>query len=162
MEYYILGALFLSISILMFLFLRFDKVKSTKDYCFKEIQGEIYAPFLKELICKIDNDGKSYALLQGFYYESRKGDIITIPKGFVSDGFTNFGLHFIVPQYGRGLKCAILHDYLCENFHKGLNSRVYADKIFLESMREVKAFSAFRAYLIYFGVRAFAKVKGYK
>lgn len=136
--------------------------KNTKMYNHKEIQGEIYAPFLKELVCRIDNEGKNYTLLQGFYYESKSGDIITIPRGFISDGFTNKGMHFIVSQYGRGLKCAILHDYLCENFHKGLNTRKYADKIFLESMKEVRAFSIVRIYIIYLLVRSFAKIKGYK
>ncbi|WP_363322669.1 DUF1353 domain-containing protein [uncultured Helicobacter sp.] len=84
-----------------------------------------------------------------------------IPAGFISDGFTNFGFHSFIPKYGKGLKCAILHDYLCEEFHKGKITRLQADRIFLESMLETKAFSKMKCYILYFAVRLFAKIKGY-
>lgn len=133
--------------------------------------------FTSPIICEISNDGKSYTLKLGFYYLrkgqefpqiDRKGRFtlpngaITVPKGFKSDGFTNFGLDFIVPRFGKGLKCAILHDYLCEGFHSGLNTRKFADEVFLEAMLETKAFCKFKAYLLFFAVRIFAKIKGYK
>lgn len=121
--------------------------------------------FTQDLVCKIANDGKSLTLYKGFYYylARPRGSVrnIVVPKGFKSDGFSNFGFNFIVPKFGKGLKCAILHDYLCERFHKGLNSRRFADEIFLEAMLQTKAFSKPKAYLLYFSVRAFAKVKGY-
>lgn len=137
-----------------------SKSLTTKTYNTIFHNGIEIAPFLSTLKCEISNDGKSYTLLQGFYYQSKAGEHIIIPAGFKSDGFTNFGLHSIVPQYGKGLKCAILHDYLCEQAHKGKISRAKADEIFLESMLETKAFSKFRIYIIYIGVRLFAKVKG--
>lgn len=87
---------------------------------------------------------------------------IIIPQDFESDGFTSLVFEFLIPRFGKGLKCAILHDYLCENFHKGINTRKYADEVFLESMLEVKAFSKFKAYLIYSFGRIFAFLKGYK
>lgn len=133
--------------------------------------------FTSPIICEISNDGKSYTLKLGFYYlrkaqEFPKADhkghftlpngAIIVPKGFKSDGFTNFGFDFIVPRFGKGLKCAILHDYLCEGFHSGLNTRKFADEVFLEAMLETRAFSKFKAYLLFFAVRIFAKIKGYK
>ncbi len=42
------------------------------------------------------------------------------------------------------------------------NTRKECDDLFLESMLEVKAFSVFKAVLIYYAVRLFAKVKGLK
>ena len=120
--------------------------------------------FTEPIICQIANDGKSYTLKQGFFYY-RKGDLskkIIVPEYFKSDGFTNFGFHSFIPKYGRGLKCAILHDFLCEQFHKGQISRKDADKIFLESMIETKAFCKAKCYILYFAVRIFAFVKGYK
>ena len=133
--------------------------------------------FTSPIVCEISNDGKSHTLKLGFYYLRKaqefpkidhKGrfslpnDAIVVPKGFKSDGFTNFGFDFIVPRFGKGLKCAILHDYLCEGFHSGLNTRKFADEVFLEAMLETRAFCKFKAYLLFFAVRFFAKIKGYK
>lgn len=120
--------------------------------------------FTEPIICEFANDGKSLRLFEGFYYYMSKSphEIIYVPKGFKSDGFSNFGFNFIVPKFGKGLKCAILHDYLCELFHSGYNSRRFADEIFLESMLATKAFSKPKAYLLYVAVRLFAKIKGYQ
>ena len=136
--------------------------------------------FTAPIVCEISNDGKSYTLKKGFYYYRADGEWeeyqsecgetffmfekerIVVPAGFTSDGFTNYGLDFIVPRFGKGLKCAILHDYLCEGFHSGQNTRRFADEIFLEAMLETKAFSKAKAYLLYFAVRFFARIKGYK
>lgn len=125
---------------------------------------ENLARFTDPIKAEFSNDGKSLTLLQGFFYY-RKGAQerrIEVPEGFKSDGFSNFGLHFIVKRYGRGLKCAILHDYLCEQAHAGNISRKECDEIFLEAMRETKSFSRFKSRLIYLGVRIYAKCKGYK
>lgn len=122
------------------------------------------ARFTDPIRAEFSNDGRSLTLLQGFYYY-RKGaqeSRIEVPEGFKSDGFSNFGLHFIVKRYGRGLKCAILHDYLCEQAHAGNISRKECDEIFLEAMRETRSFSRFKSRLIYLGVRIYAKWQGYK
>lgn len=122
------------------------------------------ARFTDPIRAEFSNDGKSLTLLQGFFYY-RKGaqeNRIEVPEGFKSDGFSNFGLHFIVKRYGRGLKCAILHDYLCEQAHAGKISRKECDEIFLEAMLETKSFNPFKARVIYLGVRIYAKCKGYK
>lgn len=125
---------------------------------------EHLARFTEPIRAEFSNDGRSLTLLQGFYYY-RKGtqeSRIEVPEGFKSDGFSNFGLHFIVKRYGRGLKCAILHDYLCEQAHAGNISRKECDEIFLEAMRETRSFSRFKSRLIYLGVRIYAKCKDYK
>lgn len=120
--------------------------------------------FTEPIICEISNDGRYYTLAKGFYYyrKGNESDIIIVPKGFKSDGFTNFNCDFLVKKYGKGLKCAILHDFLCENFKKGLNTRAYADSIFLESMLETKAFCKLKCYALYFLVRFYTKIKKYK
>lgn len=122
------------------------------------------ARFTDPIRAEFSNDGKSLTLLQGFFYY-RKGAQerrVEVPAGFISDGFSNFGLHFVVKRYGRGLKCAILHDYLCEQAHAGKISRKECDEIFLEAMLETRSFSPFKARVIYLGVRIYAKCKGYK
>lgn len=122
------------------------------------------ARFTEPIRAEFSNDGRSLTLLQGFFYY-RKGaqeSRIEVPEGFSSDGFSNFGLHFVVKRYGRGLKCAILHDYLCEQAHAGKLSRKECDEIFLEAMLETRSFSRFKSRLIYLGVRIYAKCKGYK
>lgn len=157
----------------------------------KDVLGDDFdrlVPFTEPIRAEFSNDGKSLTLLRGFAYY-RKGQMnnaewqeamvdssehiypereqIVVPSGFVSDGFTNFGMDKIVQRYGKGLKCAILHDYLCELYHKDEITRKEADNIFLESMLETKAFSknsfvnACKALILYAGVRIWAKIKGY-
>lgn len=123
--------------------------------------------FTEPIEVRFSNDGKSLTLLQGFYYY-RKGSsaddqsAIKVPRGFHTDGFSNFGADFVLPRFGKGLKCAVLHDYLCVEFHAGRVSRAFADKVFLEAMIETGAFSRVKAYMIYASVRGYAIYKGYK
>lgn len=123
--------------------------------------------FTEPIEVRFSNDGKSLTLLQGFYYY-RKGSsaddqsAIKVPRGFHTDGFSNFGADFVLPRFGKGLKCAVLHDYLCVEFHQGRVSRAFADEVFLEAMIETGAFSRVKAYMIYVSVRIYANFKGYK
>ncbi|WP_104714397.1 DUF1353 domain-containing protein [Helicobacter cetorum] len=128
--------------------------------------------FSEPIKVEFSNNGKSLRLLEGFFYYLKKDKTksIIVPTDFSTDGFTNMGLSFIVPRYGKGLKCAILHDYMCDVLNKKLerpkdfciNSRKECDRLFLESMLETKAFNPLKAYLIYLGVRLFAIFKGLK
>ncbi len=128
--------------------------------------------FSEPIMAEFSNDGKKLKLIEGFEYYLKQDHSkkIVIPSGFVSDGFTNMGFSFIIPRYGSGLKCAILHDYICDVLNGVvpraqdflINTRKECDDLFLESMLEVKAFSVFKAVLIYYAVRLFAKVKGLK
>ncbi|WQS96076.1 DUF1353 domain-containing protein [Helicobacter pylori] len=128
--------------------------------------------FSEPIVAEFSNDGKKLRLVEGFeyYLKSDHSKKLIIPSGFVSDGFTNMGFSFVIPRYGSGLKCAILHDYMCDVLNGVvprpddflINTRKECDDLFLESMLEVKAFSVFKAVLIYYAVRLFAKVKGLK
>lgn len=128
---------------------------------------DILQRFTEPIEVRFSNDGKSLTLLQGFCYY-RKGSsaddqsAIKVPRGFHTDGFSNFGADFVLPRFGKGLKCAVLHDYLCVEFHAGRVSRAFADKVFLEAMIETGAFSRVKAYMIYASVRGYAIYKGYK
>lgn len=131
------------------------------------MESQELARFTEPIEVRFSNDGKSLTLLQGFYYY-RKGSsaddqsAIKVPRGFHTDGFSNFGADFVLPRFGKGLKCAVLHDYLCVEFHAGRVSRAFADKVFLEAMIETRAFSRVKAYMIYASVRIYAIYKGYK
>ncbi|WP_104740713.1 DUF1353 domain-containing protein [Helicobacter bizzozeronii] len=124
--------------------------------------------FSAPIECILSNDGKSLTLLKGFKfvrYVSKHSHLvfeeIIVPAGFSCDGFTNFGLNQLVPKFGKGLKCAILHDYLCEQAGAGKHSRKYADDVFLEAMLETKAFGTFKAYFLYGCVRGFGIAKAF-
>ncbi|WQR79234.1 DUF1353 domain-containing protein [Helicobacter pylori] len=128
--------------------------------------------FSDPIVAEFSNDGKKLRLVEGFEYYLKQDHAkkIIVPSGFSSDGFTNMGFSFVIPRYGSALKCAILHDYLCDVLNGVvpraqdffINTRKECDDLFLESMLEVKAFSVFKAVLIYCAVRLFAKVKGLK
>ncbi|GAA7686499.1 hypothetical protein COL0001_14830 [Helicobacter pylori] len=128
--------------------------------------------FKDPIVAEFSNDGKSLKLVEGFeyYLKNDHSKKLIIPSGFVSDGFTSMWFSFVIPRYGSGLKCAIFHDYMCDVLNGVvprpndcfINNRKECDDLFLESMLEVKAFSVFKAVLIYCAVRLFAKVKGLK
>ncbi|MBH0305762.1 DUF1353 domain-containing protein [Helicobacter pylori] len=128
--------------------------------------------FSDPIVAEFSNDGKRLRLVEGFEYYLKQDHSkkIIVPSGFISDGFTSMGFSFIIPRYGSGLKCAILHDYMCDVLNGVMprpedfliHNRKECDDLFLESMLEVKAFSVFKAVLIYYAVRLFAKVKGLK
>ncbi|RKV31663.1 DUF1353 domain-containing protein [Helicobacter pylori] len=128
--------------------------------------------FSDPIVAEFSNDGKKLRLVEGFEYYLKQDHSkkIIVPSGFSSDGFTNMGFSFVIPRYGSALKCAILHDYMCDVLNGVvprqqdflIHTRKECDDLFLESMLEVKAFSVFKAVLIYYAVRLFAKVKGLK
>ncbi|ADU81072.1 DUF1353 domain-containing protein [Helicobacter pylori] len=128
--------------------------------------------FSDPIIAEFSNDGKKLRLVEGFEYYLKQDHSkkLIVPSGFTSDGFTNMGFNFVIPRYGSALKCAILHDYMCDVLNGVaprpqdflIHTRKECDDLFLESMLEVKAFSVFKAVLIYYAVRLFAKVKGLK
>ncbi len=128
--------------------------------------------FSEPIVAEFSNDGKKLRLVEGFEYYLKQDHSkkIVVPSGFESDGFTNMGFSFVIPRYGSALKCAILHDYMCDVLNGVvprpqdflIHTRKECDDLFLESMLEVKAFSVFKAVLIYYAVRIFAKVKGLK
>lgn len=97
-----------------------------------------------------------------YYRKDRTQPSIIVPKGFESDGFTTGFFRFLIPNISIGASCAILHDFLCEKFHKGECSRAFADEVFYEALLETQGVSKFRAKILYLAVRLFALIKGYK
>ena len=94
--------------------------------------------FTKPLIVEVLDDGENYALKEEFSYY-REGDeknIITVPKGFITDFASTPRLIWsILPPFGKYAKSAVLHDFLCQKYHRGEILRKEADHIFLESMK---------------------------
>ncbi|WP_387304484.1 DUF1353 domain-containing protein, partial [Helicobacter pylori] len=107
--------------------------------------------FSDPIVAEFSNDGKRLRLVEGFEYYLKQDHSkkLMIPSGFSSDGFTNMGFSFVIPRYGSALKCAILHDYMCDVLNGVvsrptdffIHTRKECDDLFLESMLEVKAFS---------------------
>lgn len=118
------------------------------------------AKFTSDLRVKVLENGDKFENLDTFTYyrENDKSDIISVPKGFVTN-FASIPRPFwgIYPPLGAGkglnyAKPAILHDYL---YSKGTKyTRKEADAIFLESMRALKVNKFTRA-LFYCSVRCF-------
>ncbi len=119
---------------------------------------------------------EDYALIQfyGTYVQVKKPLVfigkdyrITVKKGMYSDGTTNKGLGWIIPQFGLGLRPALIHDGLVsspsmvyvEN-HEGeevfLNWNEAAD-VYGECLKSV-GISDFRANLIVAGVKLYGKL----
>jgi hypothetical protein len=154
-----------------------DKIESTLEKAKEKIKAKVnqnkkvleqidyYSNLPKDtLIVRFADDYKTITLekeLEVSFLTNKGYDSITIPKGFVSDGFSSKVFRFIVPKYSRGLRAVILHDYLCKEFHKGEYTRKYADKSFLQALLNDK-YPTFKAYFIYLCVRLYAKIKGYK
>ena len=120
--------------------------------------------FTSPLKVEVYDCGRVYILTESFCYyreDKSKKDII-VPKGFMTDfASTPRILWSVLPPFGRYAKCAVLHDYLCEEFHKGKCNRNEADRIFLESMEAI-SIPFFTKWSLYLGVRIYALLKGYK
>lgn len=91
------------------------------------------------------------------YYRSDNPDeIIRIPKGTITDLATvPRWLWLIVPPLGKYTKASIIHDYLYQN---AINTKEYADKVFLEAM-EVAGVKLWRRKIMYWSVKAFGRGK---
>lgn len=131
-------------------------IENTKDL--KDLQK-----FTAPIQCELNDNGKTIKLLKGFYYyrTNNKLDVIVVPKDYVSDGFSSGIFEFLIPRFSVGTKCAILHDYLCDAFHKGQCSRKFADTVFLEALLNTTKMK-FRSKLLYASVRFYAFIKRYK
>lgn len=118
--------------------------------------------FTKPLKGEILDNG-CIVLTESFeWYDSETKAITKVPKGFVSD-FASVPqiLQFLIPKIGKYSKPAVLHDFLCEEFKLGNNTRKFADDTFMEAMK-VKGVNWFQRGIIYAGVRLFAFIMRYK
>lgn len=97
--------------------------------------------FLTPLITQ-DIDSQYFFLHEDFKYASRiLNDIITVPKGFVSDGTSDL-------LKDDTKEPAVIHDFLYQMHH---TSKHKADRIFLEAMVAWKT-PIWKRYMKYYGV----------
>ena len=97
-----------------------------------------------------------------------EGYTVRVPTGFISDGFTNYGLHHIVKRFGKGLRAAVIHDYLVNKGSLGIimenellrrPSWKESTEIFRECLIAC-GLSKWRVGLICWGVNVFGRIKG--
>ena len=98
-----------------------------------------------------------FELLTRFEYhvgEYPSPNVIVIPAGTVTDlASVPRVLWVVFPPHGRYAKAAIIHDYLYEH---GIETKEYADKVFLEAM-ETLGVPRIQRTLMYWAVRLFGR-----
>ena len=96
-----------------------------------------------------DKDGLWY-LVNDLIYQTKAGEIITVPKGFDTDLASIPRIfHSIIPVNGKHRSPAIIHDHL---YVVQDRSRSEADAVFLEAMESVGVRWTQR-YAMYWAVR---------
>jgi hypothetical protein len=83
-------------------------------------------------------DGRTFILKNefSFYLCKKRGDIITVPSGFHTDGASiPLIFRWLLPRWGKYGKAAILHDYL---YRAKFKSRKDSDLIMLRAMSVLK------------------------
>ena len=82
-------------------------------------------------------------------YETRAGETITVPAGFVTDlASVPRGLRNLAPRWNRSAEAAVLHDFA---YVRG-GSRRKADALFYEALRE-SGVSRLGSWMMWAGVR---------
>lgn len=99
-------------------------------------------------------DGRSWVLLEPLTYEVGElgsADVITVPRGFVTD-FASVPrvLWNILPPTGGYGEAAVIHDYLYRT--PGKATKRQADAVLLEAMKQ-KGVDWLARWIIYLGVR---------
>ena len=78
--------------------------------------------FSNPLLCEFEeNEITKLRLLEDFLYQTNDGDIITVPKGFISDGASIpqcFWSFFKSATSFDNLRCGLIHDWLCYSGQK--------------------------------------------
>ena len=111
---------------------------------------------ITKLKLKSINDGK--CILEADYIYSINGFLITVPKGFITDGASiPKSLQWIYDPFGKYIKGAVIHDYLYSKYNNiGIN-RTLADKIFDFIMKETGVNAKTRR-KFYVAVKYFGKI----
>ena len=111
---------------------------------------------ITKLKLKPINDGK--CILEADYTYSINGFLITVPKGFITDGASiPKSLQWIYDPYGKYIKGAVIHDYLYSKYNDTGINRTLADKIFDFIMKETGVNSKTRR-KFYIAVKYFGKI----
>lgn len=111
---------------------------------------------ITKLNLKPINDGKR--ILEADYIYSINGFLITVPKGFITDGASiPKSLQWIYDPYGKYIKAAVIHDYLYSKYNDTGINRTLADKIFDFIMKETGVNAKTRR-KFYVAVKYFGKI----
>lgn len=117
--------------------------------------------FTDELTVTELPDWKIWRLETDLVYEvgaEGSGKVITVPKGFITDGASvPRALWALFPSWGTYSRAAVVHDMLCHDLNRGTPhalapTRKDADTIFLEAMK-VCGTNWFTRTVLYVGVR---------
>ena len=113
---------------------------------------------ITKLNLKPINDGK--CILEADYIYSINGFLITVPKGFITDGASiPKSLQWIYDPYGKYIKAAVIHDYFYSKYNDTGINRTLADKIFDFIMKETGVNAKTRR-KFYVAVKYFGKIFG--
>lgn len=83
----------------------------------------------------IPHDEGEWRLFADLDYETRTGQVLTIPHGFITDlASIPRVFHVLIPVNGKHRAAAIVHDYL---YVTQIMSRAESDRIFLEAMEDL-------------------------
>ena len=100
-------------------------------------------------------DDYRFMTLAALSYITRAGKVIYVPRGFITDGASipkAFWSTIGSPFTGKYKRAAMVHDWL---YHTVSTTRIYADQIFLEIMKE-RGVSLWKRLSMYRAVRTFA------
>ena len=114
--------------------------------------------FKDELDTRWRKDLGLQELLHSYTYVTKKGKIVTAPKGFLTDGASipKFAWSIVgSPWTGKYVGAAVIHDYLCREG----DDRKEADLIFFEAMDELGV-AGWKRRLFYRAVRLYSLGKG--
>jgi len=111
---------------------------------------------ITKLKLKPINDSK--CILEDDYIYSINGFLITVPKGFITDGASiPKSLQWIYEPFGEYIKGAVIHDYLYSKYNDTGINRSLADKIFDFIMKETGVNAKTRR-KFYVAVKYFGKI----
>jgi len=98
-------------------------------------------------------EGLKFKLSEELRYRPKAGGLYVVPQGFPTDlASIPVLLWFFLPPFGNYLSAAVLHDWFCK---QEWISRLDGDKLFLEAMLASNV-KLWKAYVMYYGVRAYA------
>lgn len=106
--------------------------------------------FMTPLRAELQQDRKSWVLLDSFQYLDDEAGLVTVPVGFLTDfaSVPRLPLTFaLVGAYGHA--AAALHDWM---YASGKYSRKQSDKVFKNALRS-SGIARWRAWIMWTGVR---------
>lgn len=112
--------------------------------------------FTTPLILEMLPDRKFKVMEEFIFYvgDIDDNEIIAVHKGFITDLASVPRIFWnILPPNGKYGKATVVHDYLYVN---AIESKKYADDVFLEAMKVLGVGKAKR-YMMYYAVRMFGK-----